>query len=134
MTYMFSEIKELLIVLSWVNCWPLIVKSFWNCLFSGDMFINLADSHQETMYGMIIICLYSTICHYVIKIANYQVFLYIRSWIFTFGCCILLRIYPTGSLWCRQSQQSFNMLTRFYFPSHHMFRPLLQVRYTIRYF
>jgi hypothetical protein len=31
--------------------------------------------------------------------------------IFTFGCCILLRIYPTGSLWRRQSQQSFNTLT-----------------------
>jgi hypothetical protein len=31
--------------------------------------------------------------------------------IFTFGSCILLRIYPTGSLWRRQSQQSFNMLT-----------------------
>jgi hypothetical protein len=37
--------------------------------------------------------------------------------IFTFGCCILLCIYPTGSLWLHQSQQSFNTLTRFYFPS-----------------
>jgi hypothetical protein len=57
---------------------------------------------------------------------------------FTFGCCILLRIYPTGSLWCRQSQQSFNTSTRFYFPSHslHVSAPTghLQVRYTIRYF
>jgi hypothetical protein len=58
--------------------------------------------------------------------------------IFIFGCCILLHIYPTGSLWRRQSQQSFNTLTHFYFLSH----PLrvsaptghLQVRYTIRYF
>jgi hypothetical protein len=31
--------------------------------------------------------------------------------IFTFGCCILLRIYLTGSLWCRRSQQSFNTST-----------------------
>jgi hypothetical protein len=34
-------------------------------------------------------------------------------WIFTFGCCILLHIYPTGSLWCRQSQQSFDTLTHY---------------------
>jgi hypothetical protein len=33
------------------------------------------------------------------------------------GCCILLHIYPIGSLWFRQSQQSFNTSTRFYFPS-----------------
>jgi hypothetical protein len=36
--------------------------------------------------------------------------------IFTFECCILLRIYLTGSLWHRRSQQSFNTLTLFYFP------------------
>jgi hypothetical protein len=58
--------------------------------------------------------------------------------IFTFRCCILLRIYPTGSLWCRQSQQSFNTLTPFYFLCHslHVSTPTgyLQVRYTIRYF
>jgi hypothetical protein len=30
----------------------------------------------------------------------------------------------TGSLWRRQSQQSFNTLTPFYFLSHYMFRPL----------
>jgi hypothetical protein len=58
--------------------------------------------------------------------------------IFTFGCCILLRIYPTGSLWRRQLQQSFNTLTPLYFPSHslHVSAPTghLQVRYTIRYF
>jgi hypothetical protein len=42
-------------------------------------------------------------------------FLYtVKSFFLTFGCCILLRIYPTGSLWCRQSQQNFNTLTRFY--------------------
>jgi hypothetical protein len=60
--------------------------------------------------------------------------------IFTFGCCILLRIYPTGSLWCRQSQQSFNTSTPpfFIFPSHSLYvsaptgHP--QVRYTIRCF
>jgi hypothetical protein len=44
----------------------------------------------------------------------------------------------TGSLWCRQSQQSFNMLTPFYFLSHslHVSAPMghLQVRYTIIYF
>jgi hypothetical protein len=55
--------------------------------------------------------------------------------IFTFGCCILLHIYPTGSLWCRRSQQSFNTSTRFYFPSHslHVSAPTghLQSRYTI---
>jgi hypothetical protein len=45
--------------------------------------------------------------------------------IFTFGCCILLRIYPTGSLWRRQSQQSFNTSTPpFYFSFYYMFRPL----------
>jgi hypothetical protein len=38
--------------------------------------------------------------------------------VFTFGCCILLRIYPTGSTWRRRSQQSFNTLTRFYFLSY----------------
>jgi hypothetical protein len=58
--------------------------------------------------------------------------------LFTFGCCILLRIYPTCSLWCRQSQQSFNTLTPFYFPSHSLHVSAttghLQVRYTIRYF
>jgi hypothetical protein len=57
---------------------------------------------------------------------------------FTFGCCILLHIYPTGSLWCRQSQQSFNTLTPYYFLSHSLYvsAPMghLQVRYTIRYF
>jgi hypothetical protein len=42
---------------------------------------------------------------------------------FTFECCILLRIYPTGSLWRRQSQQSFNTLTPFYFPSHSLGPP-----------
>jgi hypothetical protein len=30
--------------------------------------------------------------------------------VFTFGCCILLHIYITGSLWGRQSQQSFNTI------------------------
>jgi hypothetical protein len=59
--------------------------------------------------------------------------------IFTFGCCILLRIYLTGSLWCRQSQQSFNKsLPLFYIPSYslHVSTPTghLQVRYIIRYF
>jgi hypothetical protein len=34
---------------------------------------------------------------------------------FAFGCCILFPIYPTGSLWCRQSQQSFNTLTSLLF-------------------
>jgi hypothetical protein len=49
-----------------------------------------------------------------------------RRMIFTFGCCILLRIYLTGSLWRRQSQQSFNTLTPFLFSflTHYMFRPL----------
>jgi hypothetical protein len=46
--------------------------------------------------------------------------------------------YATGSLWCRQSQQSFNTLTPFYFLSHllRVSAPTghLQVRYTIRYF
>jgi hypothetical protein len=49
----------------------------------------------------------------------------------------LLRIYPTGSLWRRQSQQSFNTLTPFYFSSHslHVSAPMghPQVRNTIRY-
>jgi hypothetical protein len=27
-------------------------------------------------------------------------------YIFIIGCCILLRIYPAGSLWRRQSQQN----------------------------
>jgi hypothetical protein len=40
--------------------------------------------------------------------------------IFTSECCILLRIYLTDSLWCRQSQQSFNTLTPFNF----LFYPL----------
>jgi hypothetical protein len=46
--------------------------------------------------------------------------------IFTFGCCILLRIYPTGSLWCRQSQQSFNTSTPpfIFLLIHYMFRLL----------
>jgi hypothetical protein len=56
---------------------------------------------------------------------------------FTFECCILLRIYLTGSLWRRQSQQSFNTLTpfNFLFYSLHVSAPTghLQVRYTIRY-
>jgi hypothetical protein len=58
----------------------------------------------------------------------------------TIGCCILLRIYPTGSLWCRQSQQSFNTSTPpfFIFPSYslHVSAPTghPQVRYTIRCF
>jgi hypothetical protein len=34
---------------------------------------------------------------------------------FTFGFCILLRIYLTSSLWRRQSQQSFNTLAPFNF-------------------
>jgi hypothetical protein len=57
--------------------------------------------------------------------------------IFTFGCCILLHIYPTGSLWRRQSQQSFNTSTPSLFSfSLHVSAPTghLQVRYTIRYF
>jgi hypothetical protein len=38
---------------------------------------------------------------------------------------ILLRCNVTGSLWCRQSQQSFNALTPFnFFFTHYMFRPL----------
>jgi hypothetical protein len=37
--------------------------------------------------------------------------LYPEFFIFTFGCCILLHSYPTGSLWCRQLQQSFNTST-----------------------
>jgi hypothetical protein len=58
---------------------------------------------------------------------------------FTFGCCILLRIYPTGSIWCRQSQQSFNTSTPpFYFSSHSLHVSAttghLQVRNTIRCF
>jgi hypothetical protein len=57
--------------------------------------------------------------------------------IFTFGCCILLRIYLTGSLWRRQSQQSFNTLTpfNFFFYSLHVSAPTghPQVRYTISY-
>jgi hypothetical protein len=44
----------------------------------------------------------------------------------------------TGSLWRRQSQQSFNTVTPFYVLSHslHVSAPTghLQVRYTIRYF
>jgi hypothetical protein len=47
--------------------------------------------------------------------------------IFTFGCCILLRIYPTGSLWCRQSQQSLQYVNSPFFIfllTHYMFRPL----------
>jgi hypothetical protein len=45
----------------------------------------------------------------------------------TFGCCILLRIYPTGSLLCCQSQQSFNTSTPpflFFLLTHYTFRPL----------
>jgi hypothetical protein len=46
--------------------------------------------------------------------------------------------YLTGSLWCRRSQQSFNMSTRFYFSSLslHVSAPTdhPQVRYTIRCF
>jgi hypothetical protein len=63
-----------------------------------------------------------------------------NSWwllIFTFECCILLRIYLTCSLWCRQSQQSFNTLTPFNFPfySLHVSAPTghPQVRYSISY-
>jgi hypothetical protein len=43
---------------------------------------------------------------------------------FTFECCILLCIYPTGSLWRRQSQQSFNTLTpfNFFFYSLHVIK------------
>jgi hypothetical protein len=45
---------------------------------------------------------------------------------------------PTGSLWPRQSQRSFNTLTPFYFLCHslHVSAPTghLQVKYTIRYF
>jgi hypothetical protein len=42
--------------------------------------------------------------------------MWILEWdIFTFECCILLHIYLTGSLWHRQSQQSFNTLTPFNF-------------------
>jgi hypothetical protein len=59
----------------------------------------------------------------------------------SFGCCILLRIYPTGSLWRRQSQQSFNMSTPpfflFFRVTRDIFRPPTgrpQVRYTIRCF
>jgi hypothetical protein len=47
--------------------------------------------------------------------------------IFTFGCCILLCIYPTGSLWRRQLQQSFNTSTPpslFFLLTHYMFRPI----------
>jgi hypothetical protein len=55
--------------------------------------------------------------------------------IFTFGCCILLRIYPTGSLLRSQSQLSFNTLTPFYFLSHSLYVSAPtghhQVRYTI---
>jgi hypothetical protein len=47
--------------------------------------------------------------HYLYWLCSY---LRLR-WIFTFGCCILLRIYLTGSLWFRQSQQSFQ-----YFNTH----------------
>jgi hypothetical protein len=58
--------------------------------------------------------------------------------IFTFECCILLRIYLTGSLWRRQSQQSFNTLTpfNFLFDSLHVFAPTghPQVRYIISYY
>jgi hypothetical protein len=51
----------------------------------------------------------------------------ILSVFFTFGCCILLCIYPTGSLWCRRSQRSFNTSTPpflFFLLTHYMFRPL----------
>jgi hypothetical protein len=57
---------------------------------------------------------------------------------FTFGCCILLRIYPTGSLLFRQSQQSFNKSLPLFIFLHslHVSAPTghLQVRYTIRCF
>jgi hypothetical protein len=57
---------------------------------------------------------------------------------FTFEYCILLLIYLTGSLWRRQSQQSFNTLTPFKF----LFYSLLvsaptghpQEKYTISYY
>jgi hypothetical protein len=56
--------------------------------------------------------------------------------IFTFECCILLRIYD--SLWHRQSQQSFNTLTPFNFPFYSLhvsaFTGHPQVRYTISYY
>jgi hypothetical protein len=59
----------------------------------------------------------------------------VRRDFFTFECCILLRIYLTGSLWRRQSQQSFNTLTTFNFLFHslHVSAPTghPQVRYTI---
>jgi hypothetical protein len=58
-------------------------------------------------------------------------------WFFTCGCCILLRIYLTGSLWRRQSQQSFNILTlfNFLFYSLHVSAPTghPQARYTVSY-
>jgi hypothetical protein len=58
--------------------------------------------------------------------------------IFTFEYCILLRIYLSGSLWRRQSQQSFNTLTpfNFLFYSLHVSAPAghPQVRYTISYY
>jgi hypothetical protein len=58
---------------------------------------------------------------------------------FTFDCCILLCIYLTDSLWRRQSQQSFNILTPFnflFFYSLHVSAPTghPQVRYTISYY
>jgi hypothetical protein len=51
--------------------------------------------------------------------------------------CLFVHLYATGFLWRRQSQQSFNTLTPFYFPSHspHVSAPTghLQGRYTIWY-
>jgi hypothetical protein len=56
--------------------------------------------------------------------------------IFTFGCCILLRIYPTGSLWCRQSQQSFNTSIPpflFFLLTHLHYNTLYYILYCIIY-
>jgi hypothetical protein len=65
---------------------------------------------------------HSVLCYSLMKL---QQGVQICHHLYTFECCILLRIYLTGSLWRRQSQQSFNTLTPFnFFFTHYMFRPL----------
>jgi hypothetical protein len=73
-----------------------------------------------------------------LKIALPSVCLHLRAYIsLTASECLNWSSW-TGSLWRRQSQQSFNTLTRFYFLSHSLqvSAPTghLQARYTIRYF
>jgi hypothetical protein len=73
-------------------------------------------SHMETQYDAKLRTQVQQMCSCLCTSQKQHTTIY--SMFFISGCCILLRIYPTGSLWFRQSQQSFNMsLPLFYFPS-----------------